>query len=215
MKKETFAKGFNFYKLFWIFFIGCFLGVVIETIWCLVTRFKFESRSGLIYGPFNLVYGFGAVFITVALYWLRNKRDLWIFLGGTILGGAFEYLCSYVQQAMFSTVSWEYSNMPFNLHGRINLTYSFFWGILALLWVKEVYPRVSNLIEKIPAKIGKPLTYILLLFMIFNSAISAMAVNRQVERRNNIEATSSVDVFLDKHYPDELLKKVYANMIFK
>lgn len=58
--KGHFAAGFGFYKLFWIFFIGCFLGVVIETIWCLITRGHYESRTGLIYGPLNLVYGFGA-----------------------------------------------------------------------------------------------------------------------------------------------------------
>lgn len=54
---KSFAHGLNFYKLFWIFFVGCFLGVVIETLYCLVTRHRFESRQGLIYGPFNLVYG--------------------------------------------------------------------------------------------------------------------------------------------------------------
>ena len=56
-----FARGMNFYKLFWVFFIGCFLGVVVETLWCLATRFHYESRVGLVYGPFNLVYGFGAL----------------------------------------------------------------------------------------------------------------------------------------------------------
>lgn len=29
-----FAHGLNFYKLFWVFFLCCFLGVVIETIFC-------------------------------------------------------------------------------------------------------------------------------------------------------------------------------------
>ena len=31
-KTRHFARGLNYYKLFWVFFIGCFLGVVIETI---------------------------------------------------------------------------------------------------------------------------------------------------------------------------------------
>ena len=54
----SFAEGLNFYKLFWVFFIGSFLGVVIEVLFCLATQHRLESRTGLVYGPFNLVYGF-------------------------------------------------------------------------------------------------------------------------------------------------------------
>ena len=60
-RERSFAHGLNFYKLFWVFLIGCFLGVIIELIWCAVLYQKFESRAGLIYGPFNPVYGFGAL----------------------------------------------------------------------------------------------------------------------------------------------------------
>ena len=33
--ETIFADGLNFCKLFWIFVIGCFLVVVIETLWCM------------------------------------------------------------------------------------------------------------------------------------------------------------------------------------
>jgi|GEM_PF-4663813 len=75
--EKSFASGLNFYKLFWIFFVGCFLGVVIETLYCLVTRHHFESRQGLIYGPFNLVYGLGALAMTLGLYWLGTCGYSW------------------------------------------------------------------------------------------------------------------------------------------
>ncbi|ERK31342.1 putative ABC transporter permease [Clostridium intestinale] len=211
---KSFASGLNCYKIFWIFFIGCILGVVIETIWCIITRFRIESRSGLIYGPFNLVYGFGAVIITLSLYWLYNKRDLWVFVGGMLVGGVYEYLCSWVQEKIFGTVSWEYSQMNFNLNGRISLLYCFFWGILALIWVKQIYPVLSNLIEKIPNRIGASLTWALFIFMIFNTGISGLVVERQTERREGIQAVSSLDKYLDKHYSDEVLKKIYPNMIY-
>ena len=60
-QEAHFAQGMTFYKLFWVFFIGCFAGVVLETIYCLIQRGHYESRVGLIYGPFNLVYGIGAL----------------------------------------------------------------------------------------------------------------------------------------------------------
>ncbi len=104
--RATAAYGLNFYKLFWVFFIGCFAGVVVETLWCMATWHKIESSTGLVLGPFNPVYGFGAVLMTICLYRFRHKRDLWIFLTGIVLGDAFEYLCSFVQEKLFGTVSW-------------------------------------------------------------------------------------------------------------
>lgn len=72
MKNKQHLNQFM-YELFWIFFIGCFLGVVIESIWCLVTRGYYESRSGLIYGPFNLVYGFGVLLMTIGIVQLNTN----------------------------------------------------------------------------------------------------------------------------------------------
>ena len=56
-KEKSFANGFNFYKLFWIFYIGCLAGVIVETIWCIVTNGYFEYRTALILEPLNPVYG--------------------------------------------------------------------------------------------------------------------------------------------------------------
>ena len=210
---KSFAHGLNFYKLFWIFFVGCFLGVVIETLYCLVTRHHFESRQGLIYGPFNLVYGVGALAMTLGLYWLRGKRDLWVFLGGFVIGSAFEYICSLVQELLFGTVSWKYDHMPLNLNGRINVLYSMFWGILALLWVKNLFPLMTRLIEKIPNSVGKVLTWVLLVFMILNTVISAVAVARWTARASGVPPANAVEEFLDRHYTDEKMTWVYPNMM--
>ena len=118
-QSRHFAEGINFYKLMLIFFIGCFLGVVIETTWCLLTKGYFESRAGLVYGPFNLVYGVGALVLTLCLYKFRN-RGMWLsFLSSILVGSVVEYVCSWVQELMFGTRSWDYSNMPFNINGRI------------------------------------------------------------------------------------------------
>jgi len=209
----SFAHGLNFYKLFWVFFIGSLIGVVLETIWCVITLHKIESRTGLIFGPFNPVYGFGAVFITFCLYKLRNQRDLFIFADGVVLGGAFEYLCSWIQELVFGTVSWQYSHEQFNIGGRTTLLYGFFWGILALLWIKNVYPMMSTLIEKIPNRFGKTLTWIFIVFMVFNMSVSALAVMRQTQRRDSIPANNVVDKVMDQYFTDHFLKWVYPNMI--
>lgn len=213
--EQSFVSGLGFYKLFWIFFIGCFLGVVLEMVWCLIRYKKIESRKGLVYGPFNPVYGFGALVMTLSLSGLDDMRDLGIIVCGAVIGGVFEYLCSFIQEKMFGTISWDYKNFPLNLNGRINLLYCFFWGILSLFWVRDLYPGLSALIEMIPNEYGVALTWICLLFIIFDSIVSACVVYRANQRQNNVKPSNSFWKYIDKRYPDERVKKVYPNMKFK
>lgn len=204
----------DLFSLLWIFISGSFLGVVIETIWCYITTSNFESRKGLIYGPFNLVYGIGALALTIGLYWLIKKNVVYTFIGGAILGAFVEYFCSYFQQFMFGTISWRYDEGLFNIHGRINLTYSIFWGILAVVWIKKVLPLLLKLAHKFSKNYMKVLTYFIICFIVFDSFISYSAVKRMSERKNNIEAESKFDIYLDKNYEDNYLKKIYPNMWF-
>lgn len=139
-----FASGLNLYKLLLLCFAGSFIGVVIELLWCLATRGYLESRSGLVYGPFNLLYGGGAVLLSLSLYRFRNRGRWLSFLGGMAVGSALEYLCSWGQELVFGSRSWDYSDMPFNLNGRICLQYSIYWGILGVLWVKVLYPVLPD-----------------------------------------------------------------------
>ncbi len=214
-KQEAhFAQGMTFYKLFWVFFIGCFAGVVLETIYCLIQRGHYESRVGLIYGPFNLVYGIGALCLSGALYQFRNRGRVFSFVGGFVVGSVVEYACSWFQEVCFGSTSWDYSNMPYNLNGRICLLYSIFWGILGIFWIKDIYPRMAKWILKIPNKVGKPLTWVLLVFMVFNSVMTLFTSLRWTARREGVEPRNAFEAYLDEHYPDERMQKIFANAEF-
>ena len=214
-KQEAhFAQGMTFYKLFWVFFIGCFAGVVLETIYCLIQRGHYESRVGLIYGPFNLVYGIGALCLSGALYQFRNRGRVFSFVGGFVVGSVVEYACSWFQEVCFGSTSWDYSNMPYNLNGRICLLYSIFWGILGIFWIKDIYPRMAKWILKIPNKVGKPLTWVLLVFMVCNSVMTLFTSLRWTARREGIEPRNAFEAYLDEHYPDERMQKIFANAEF-
>ena len=213
-QEAHFAQGMTFYKLFWVFFIGCFAGVVLETIYCLIQRGHYESRVGLIYGPFNLVYGIGALCLSGALYQFRNRGRVFSFVGGFVVGSVVEYACSWFQEVCFGSTSWDYSNMPYNLNGRICLLYSIFWGILGIFWIKDIYPRMAKWILKIPNKVGKPLTWVLLVFMVFNSVMTLFTSLRWTARREGIEPRNAFEAYLDEHYPDERMQKIFANAEF-
>lgn len=211
LRETVFAYGCGFHKIVWIFFLGAFLGDITETIFCWATTGRIMSRSSVVYGAFSLVWGIGVAGITMLLYRYRNKEDRYIFLAGTFLGGAYEYICSVFTELCFGTVFWDYSDIPFNLGGRINLLYCFFWGIAALVWMKLFYPFFSKWIERIPMKVGTILSYVFVVFMAINIVISAGALARYSNRAQGVEAENVVDEWLDSHFDDARMERIYPN----
>lgn len=209
---DTFAAGCSFYKLASLFLIGAFLGDIVETVFCYATSGVLMSRSSVVYGPFSIVWGLGCVMLTAILYQYRESNDRHIFLAGTVLGGAYEYICSVFTELVFGTVFWDYSAIPFNLGGRINLLYCFFWGIVAVVWLKIIYPLLSGFIERLPVRAGMIGCNLLIVFMVFNMAISGMALARYTVRQTRPEAENGIDAFLDGHFPDSRIERVYPNL---
>ena len=211
--KTVFAAGCCMQKLVWLFFIGCLLGDITETIFCRITAGVWMSRSSLVWGPFSIVWGFAIAAVTDLLYKYKDRSDRFLFLMGTALGGDYEYLCSVLSEMVFGTVFWDYSEIPFNLGGRINLLYCFFWGIAAVVWFKLLYPRLSDWIEKIPMKPGKIITWALILFMCCNIVMSCMALIRYDARGKGVSAENTLEEWLDEHYDDARMQRIYPNAI--
>ena len=205
----VFAEGCSFYKVVLLFFIGAFLGDITETIFCRVVGGEWMSRSSVVWGPFSIVWGLAIAFATLLLYNYRQRSDGLIFIIGTVLGGVYEYFCSVFTEIVFGKVFWDYSAIPFNLGGRINLLYCFFWGIDAVVWLKKLYPVVSNLIEKIPVFPGVVMTWCLIVFMLANGFVSASALARNTKREQNIPPANAYEVWIDTHYGDEKMKQIY------
>jgi len=51
--------------------------------------------------------------------------------------------------------------------------------------------------------------------MIWNATISSLAAARRNERVHNIPAEGRIDEYLDEHYPDEFLDKIFTNMRYR
>lgn len=209
----------SFSKMYIIFVLGSFLGTIYEEIIGFVKHYHiygvlfWPTRKGVIYGPFNPLYGAGIVFILLLLG--RKKRSpAKTFLFGALLGGAIEYIVSLLMELVLGIVSWDYSNRPFNIHGRTTLLYMIFWGFSVMLLIHIVYPYLSKLIDKIPKKINKILVPFLVIFMTFDMIVSWTALGRQILRNNGYPPYTVVGEFYDKVFPDERLKKVYTNMKF-
>ena len=207
----TAEKAMSFSDLVWLFVVGAFLGDVVETIFCRVTAGVWMSRSSLVWGPFSVVWGLALVLAAVLLRGSERKSESRIFWFGVILGGAYEYVCSAVTELLFGTVFWDYSGFKFNLGGRINLLYCFFWGIAAVAWIRYGYPLVAKGMNKLKTHIRPWMTAALAVFMAVNMGVSTLALARYDARTSGVEAATPLAVFLDAHFDDARMERIYPN----
>ncbi len=212
-KSTVFAAGCSFYKIFLLFVIGAFLGDITETIFCRITAGYWMSRSSLVWGPFSIVWGLAIALVTQVLYKYKDRSAFWLFGMGTLLGGAYEYLCSVFTEIVFGAVFWDYSALPFNLGGRINLLYCFFWGLAAVAWFKVLFPPLDRLIESLPRRGGTILTWCLVVFMAVNMIVSSAALIRYDARLEGVAAQTSLDTLLDEHFDDSYMQRVYPKLV--
>ncbi len=216
--KTKFAEGKSFEKLFFIFLIGSFFGAIYESsygyirMWIIHEQPRWIIHRGVIYGSLNIIYGVGAVIMTIIL--VTKKRPKWkTFLYASLLGGLTEYTISYIQEKCLGTISWDYSNKFLNINGRTTIIYMLFWGILGVIFVNHIYPILSKWIEKIPIRYGKIFTNILVILVILDMLISFTALYRQKQRRQNIPPQNKIEQLYDIYYTDEFLHKYYDNMV--
>ena len=213
MQKNSKINEIN--KIFLIFMIGSIIGYIVEMIVALVQEGHLESRQGVLYGPLTPIYGVGIVAYYICFNKIKTRDKKKVFLISMLVGGTIEYLCSFLQEKIFGTVSWDYSNWILNINGRTTLIHCTYWGlagILYILLIEPLIPKIENLIQKNSVKM---ITGGVAILMVFNITISSMAAIRQKERKYNIEPTSRIDAFLDENYPDEYMNKIFANKIEK
>ncbi len=211
------VEKISFQKLFFIFLIGSVFGAIYEDILVFIKTWHetgagvWMLHRGVIYGPFNVVYGFGAA----AMCWLlcrKRRSNAVTFAYAALLGGGIEYALSFLQEKIVGTVSWDYHDEFLNINGRTTIPFMVVWGLMGILVVKVIYPAISRVLELIPAQARQAIFWFMLIFMIGNMSVSWSALIRQRLRQNNIPALSPVGEFYDRHYNDDFLRKYFPNM---
>ena len=210
----VFARGLSLEKLIWVLFLCAFIGDLIETGYVFLTAGILMRRSSLVLGPFSIVWGLGAVVLTVLLSRMEKRGAFPIFLLGFFFGGAFEYLCSVFTEVVFGMKFWDYSGMPFNIDGRTNLLFMLFWGLLSLLWLRFAYPPLSSWIERIPPLIGLILSWCIVLFLSCDMLVTAAVMLRAVDRKREPKARNVAEEFIDEFYPESRIERLWPNMKF-
>lgn len=197
----------NLNEYFWLFVIGSIIGCFYEMILEFFRNGNIYLHKGLIYGPFCQVYGIGLVVMVILFKKVKNKTVL--FVGGFISGGILEYLLSYIQEIVFHSKSWDYSNYPINFSGRTSFFHMFFWGIFVLLIMNYLYPFLHKKLEIFKTHYGKIITCICFVLMLLDIIISIVAAIRYYDRRMNVSTLGNIDAFLDAKYPDDRIESIY------
>lgn len=153
---------FNLYQLIYFFMIYSFLGWCVEISYAYKNNHCFVNR-GFLYGPFCPIYGFGVVFMLVSLHSFINNLLL-LFIGATVLTSLIEYITGFVLEKVFKSKWWDYTEDPFNLHGRICLGFSLLWGAASVIVIKVIHPIIQYLLDKIPLTIGTYIFYVIILY---------------------------------------------------
>jgi len=202
-------KEFDFHKIIWYMILFSILGLLIETIYGYVSTGILEGRKGLILGPFCPIYGIGAAFFIVTLSDYKASK-VKLFIMGAIVGTIFEYICSYILQVVYGSKFWDYSYTTYQINGRISLTYTMFWGLLAVILIKYIKPQFDKLIDKIPKN---PWDEVISIFLILDIGLTILGIsiymNRAEKRYNNEQINETI---LDKIFNDDIMSVIFPNL---
>lgn len=204
----------DYFTIFWLFIGGCIIGLIVETLFHFIVYGGYESRVGLVWGPFSPLYGVGAVLLTLVLNRFYHSHNLVIFLMAMIVGSILEYGTSWGMEHCWGAVAWDYSGTFGSIQGRTNFAFGMMWGMLGLVWVRIILPFIKRAFLRIDAKnaIIRALTVAASVFMAINITITVLALNREGQRADGIPATTWEQHFLDEHFPHEYLQARMENM---
>ena len=164
-------------QLFVLYFVlFSFVGWILETLFCLYTLHYFTKR-GFLYGPICPIYGWGALLL-IAFLGKYKENNAKLFFYSAVAFSAFEYVVSYVLEALFAMHWCDYTGEFMNLNGRISVFYFLAWGMIAILFINHLYPFVEKklkwLLAKIPYKVQVVTVYVLLTSVVIDTIASSV-----------------------------------------
>lgn len=167
-------------RYFVYFTIYSFLGWVYESTYCTIKAGKWENR-GFLYGPVCPIYGVGALLLTMIDDYgmFHNVSYEWwqIFVIGFLGSIVLEYSTSYILEKLFHAYWWDYSDLPFNIHGRICLYCSLAFGFAALIVIYGIVPFTRDITSHIGPLAYEVLGLICMAFFAIDTTLTVTALS--------------------------------------
>ena len=176
-----------------LFVIYSFFGFVWESIYCTIKTNTWQER-GFLHGPLCPIYGCGVVTMTIILnkfndvlnenvsyYYL--KLFLIAFFGSMIL----EYTTSFALEKIFHATWWDYSNVPFNINGRVSIPTATGFGIAGIVIPKYIIPIIESFVDKIPLQFIGGVSFVLTVLLTIDFTLTISSLTDFVKYVNNID----------------------------
>lgn len=115
------------------------------------------SNRGVLYGPYCVIYGIGALVLIFSLGFLKRQKicigkvpitPVLVFLGIMAITAAIELAGSYIMEWMTGGWLWDYRTYALNFQGRIALNPSVRFGIGGMLFLYVLQPLFEKMIGK-------------------------------------------------------------------
>ena len=187
--------SYNFYNLFFYFIIYSFLGWCVEVLYAYKNQRKFVNR-GFLHGPICPIYGLCISSMVIVLANI-NVTLPFLLIVATIVISIIEYLTGYILEKLFKTKYWDYTDDPFNIHGRICLHFSIMWGITSVGVVKIIHPLIKHIVTSFTPLLSTTLFGLLFILFIFDIAytISKLANSKKFNLNIQLETLSLFNRF--------------------
>lgn len=188
--KLDYDRDYSVKSYILIFFSIAAIGWLWEVFLNLLKDGTFVNRGTMI-GPWLPIYGSGSLLMLILFKKIRDKPII-LFPSIMAMCGVLEYFTSYFLERIFHTTWWNYSNVFFNINGRICLEGLLFFAVGGFLIIYFIAPMIDEILKNIPNKIINILCIVLIgLFLTdlgfsFNNPNKGEGISAPVEKSSII-----------------------------
>jgi len=167
----------NYIQLIIFFAVYSFIGWILEVIYRSYTRKRFIN-PGFLFGPFVPVYGVGALFIILLQKFISPLNIIEQFAIYSVILSVIEYITGEVFEQFFGLKLWDYSDMRFNIKGKVSALFSMWWGLLAMGVSHLLHPAISAEVYKLNFSYSTVISAGFTAYFFTDTCYSVMSLNR-------------------------------------
>ena len=147
-KLELLQKLFIYFVLYSC--IGWLYEVFLEVV---VYQWGFSNR-GFLFGPYCIIYGFGALVLILTLHKLQEKKikigkvsitPVPVFVAIVIITTVIELIGSYIMEILTGSWMWDYTKYDIHFQGRIALNPSIRFGLGGMFFLYVLQPLFEKM----------------------------------------------------------------------
>ena len=157
----------------WYFWIYSFLGYLLERAFAAVTHAEHQGRRCFLLLPLCPVYGLGMLAVLALPESLSDS--FWsLALWGGLAATAVEYAVHVLYDRLLGVRFWDYSQVRWNLRGRVCLPFSLAWSLLVAAGLPVIQAAIAPALAAVPPTA----TYAALLVFTADTVVSLQLLRR-------------------------------------